>query len=107
MIMMKETALRRAEADAAHLVAIDLPPSDDAECARLLFEILGWQLVTANPGQPAPRLQLVAPPDGEASMILVATGDPALADVLARNGLDRLMRPLSLAALEQLVVFAG
>ncbi|WP_164157094.1 hypothetical protein [Sandarakinorhabdus rubra] len=55
----------------------------------------GWQ------GPP----RLVMAPSG--AIIEVAADDPALAARLAAAGLDRLVPPLNLAALEQLAVLAG
>jgi hypothetical protein len=80
--------------------SLDVPPGEAADTVQLMFEILGWRPVAAAD---RPRLQL----RGTDPMLTVAADEPALAAVLARNGLDRLLLPLSLPALEQLMVCAG
>lgn len=65
----------------------------------LLFTILGWQIVADGPA----RLVMYSD-DG---CIRVVADDPALAGPLAAAGLDRLVLPLSLAALEDLATLAG
>lgn len=85
---------------AARTYSIDMPAGDAADTVRLLFEIMGWQVQAAAAG---PRLRL----HGDDRMLCADTDDPALAAVLARNGLDRLLLPLALPALEQLMVCAG
>ena len=79
----------------------------------LLAEILGWEPFFvrrdniacgsdgAGVGLPA-RLRLRQ----SGTIILVETDDAVLREQLARTGLDRLVPPVPLLALEQLLVFA-
>ena len=81
----------------------------DTETISLLFEILGWRLVPAGPiacsARSASGARLSVTRQG--AIIHVDTDDPDLAQQLATNGLDRLVPPLNIAALEQLSMFAG
>lgn len=90
----------RADAGVARRISVDGLSQDETEIIRLLFEILGWQVATADPHA---RLHLFR----EEGVIHVHTACPERAAVLAAGGLDRLVAPLSLAALEQLSVLAG
>lgn len=78
---------------------ISLPAGDDADMIALLGDLLGWREDSAATA----RLHL----QGQADVVLVRSADPALARLLERAGLDRLVRPLRLPALEQLMVVAG
>lgn len=88
---------------------VGLPPAQ-AEIVGLMFAILGWEVadMCADCLSAAPPRLLMEARDG---IIHVRAGDPALAStlapVLAANGLDRLVMPVSLPALEQLMVVAG
>lgn len=85
--------------------AVDMVPAQQAvppavaEQIALLFIILGWRLVPARPA----RLALVR----GGGCIRVVPADPALVAPLAAVGLDRLVLPVSLAALEDLATLAG
>jgi len=86
-------------------------PDETAETISLLFEIMGWQVLTAPPsghrGAP-PRLFMHGDCiTQDETIVAVTVDDPEIAAVLAANGLDRLTLPVSLPALEQLMVFAG
>ncbi len=78
--------------------AMPVPPAV-AEQIILLFTILGWRPVPAGPA----RLALFLDGGG----IRVVPDDPALVAPMAAAGLDRLVLPLSLAALEDLAALAG
>jgi hypothetical protein len=99
----------RADAGEGRRISIDGLSPHDRETITLLFEILGWQVESAGPVRlamphiTAPRLSIT----GHGGIIHVASDDPDLVPRLAATGLDRLVRPLNLAALEQLAVLAG
>lgn len=88
------------------LCLADIPVAE-AEKIGLLFEILGWSVAAPGPepaaGATAARLTMRA----RGNIIEVAIDDGAVAPTLAANGLDRLVMPVPLPALEQLMVFAG
>jgi hypothetical protein len=99
----------RADAGEGRRISIDGLSPHDRETITLLFEILGWQVVTAGlarltmPRFTVPRLSI----SGSDGIIHVASDDPDLVPRLAATGLDRLVLPLNLAALEQLAFLAG
>jgi hypothetical protein len=78
-------------------------PSAEAEKIGLMFEILGWSVAAHDGSAETARLTMRA----NGNIIEVTADDRALAPVLAAAGLDRLVMPVSLPALEQLMVFAG
>lgn len=78
-------------------------PLAEAEKISLLFEILGWSVVEQDSLTRPPRLAMQA----RGNIIEVAIDDPELKPLLAAAGLDRLVMPVALPALEQLMVFAG
>jgi hypothetical protein len=89
-------------------------PTEEAEKISLMFQIMGWSVVTDDPvatpmipqpmfgAQPA-RLSMQA----AGNIITVASDDRRVMAQMAAAGLDRLVMPVSLPALEQLMVFAG
>jgi hypothetical protein len=89
----------RADACEGRRLSIDGLAPHDSETIALLFEILGWQVVSAG----LSRLSMT----GAGGIIHVDTDDPDLALRLALAGLDRLVSPLNLAALEHLAFLAG
>lgn len=99
----------RADACEGRRISIAGLSAVDAETIALLFEILGWQLVPAGQERHRslygnfPRLSVRR----RGGIVHVDTDDPHLALRLAANGLDRLVPPLNIAALEQLAMFAG
>lgn len=99
--MFSEDQLAAAEAAPTieRTLKISLPAGDDAEMIALLGDLFGWRQADAGTA----RLHL----RGKADVVLVSSSDPGLDQVLERNGLDRLVRPLRLGALEQLMVVAG
>lgn len=109
MTLASIVASVRADAGEGRRVSIDGLAPHDSETIVLLFEILGWQVVTAglscllvlHPFNP--RLAITA----VGGIIHVATDDPDLAPRLAVTGLDRLVSPVNLAALEHLAFLAG
>ncbi len=94
----------RAGASERNCLSVDNLSPDETELIMLLFEILGWRVVTAKAKQQRGARLRMARVDG---VIQVATDDPALARQLARAGLDRLVTPLNLAAMEHLSTLAG
>jgi hypothetical protein len=98
----------RADAGASRRISVGGLSPDDTELVTLMFEILGWQVAHACPadGEDAADGALLAMRlvDG---VVRVATVDRGLAPRLAATGLDRLVTPLNLAALEHLGVLAG
>jgi hypothetical protein len=96
-------ASERADAGVARRISLGGLSQDETETIRLLFEILGWQVAIVGANDRLARLHLFR----EEAVIRVATACPDRARVLAVNGLDRLVAPLNLAALEQLSVLAG
>jgi hypothetical protein len=99
----------RADAGECRRLSIRGLPPDAADVVTLLFEILGWQVVTAGTEKAAFGTRFAMTP-GEMpgdGVVHVTTDDPALTQRLAATGLDRLVLPFSLAALEQLSVVAG
>ena len=80
----------------AHLVDM---PEGAGEIITLMLEILGWQQV------PRERARLCL--RGADGVIAVEAACPVVARQLAANGLDRLVLPVALPALEQLMVVAG
>jgi hypothetical protein len=78
-------------------------PFAEAEKISLLFEILGWSVTMQDGRADTARLTLRA----NGNIIEVAIDDSGVAPMLAAAGLDRLVMPVSLPALEQLMVFAG
>lgn len=95
----------RADAGEFRRLSIDGLPPHEAELVALLFEILGWQVVASGGASGPPKARLSMTLTG--GIIHVATDDAGLAPRLAASGLDRLVLPVSLAALEQLSVLAG
>jgi hypothetical protein len=95
----------RADAGEVRLLRIDGLLPHDSETITLLFEILGWQVLAVRDGCAlmGERLSMIM----AGGIIHVITDDPELAPRLAATGLDRLVPPVSLAALEQLSVLAG
>jgi hypothetical protein len=89
----------RADAGEGRRVCIDGLSPHDTETVGLLFEILGWQVVAAG----LARLSMTL----AGGIIHVASDDPDLAPRLAATGLDRLVPPVNLAALEQLAFLAA
>lgn len=78
-------------------------PWAEAEKISLLFQILGWSVAEDDGmGDPA-RLTMRA----RGNIIEVAIDDSGMAPSLVAAGLDRLVMPVSLPALEQLMVVAG
>lgn len=90
---------------------------DEAEKICLLADILDWQAHAKNiggdaegeaegeSGAPSASARLTLRQAG--LVIRVETDDPELRRQLARMGLDRLVPPVPLLALEQLLMFAG
>ncbi|OYQ27631.1 hypothetical protein CHU93_10215 [Sandarakinorhabdus cyanobacteriorum] len=109
MYIANDVPSRHAGCHEVRSVWIDLPPGDERDKLWLMFEILGWQVSgpAAAGGHDKPaqdcRLQLCS----RGRVVAVATTDHQLAAVLARQGLDRLIMPVALPALEQLMVVAG
>jgi hypothetical protein len=87
---------------------LGLPP-DEAESIRLLAEILGWQVQehvdSWLPDAPDEGVRLVL--RHEQGVLRAEAADPGVRRQLARQGLDRLVTPVPLMALEQLFTFAG
>lgn len=99
MIFEEQLAAAKAAPTIERTVKISLPVGDDADMIGLLAELLGWRQACDAPA----RLQLQAVAD----VVHVSSDDPGLDRLLERAGLDRLVRPLQLGALEQLMVVAG
>jgi hypothetical protein len=99
MLFEDQVAAAAAAPAIERTLKISLPAGDDAEMIALLGDLLGWRRASAGTA----RLHL----QGKANVVLVSSNDPGLDKVLERNGLDRLVRPLRLGALEQLMVVAG
>lgn len=78
-------------------------PIEEAEKISLMFQIMGWSVVTDDLLAPPARLSMQA----AGNIIMVASDDRQVMAQLAAAGLDRLVMPVSLPALEQLMVFAG
>ena len=78
-------------------------PIEEAEKISLMFQIMGWSVVTDDLLAPPARLSMQA----AGNIIMVACDDRQVMAQLAAAGLDRLVMPVSLPALEQLMVFAG
>ena len=82
-------------------------PIEEAEKISLLFQIMGWSVVSADQavadGAGSARLSMRA----AGNIITVACDERPVMAQMAAAGLDRLVMPVSLAALEQLMVFAG
>lgn len=78
-------------------------PLAEAEKISLLFEILGWSVAEQDSLAGPARLTMRA----NGNIIEVAIDDSGMAPLLAAAGVDRLVMPVSLPALEQLMVFAG
>jgi hypothetical protein len=86
---------------------------DEAEKICLLADILDWQAhaktvggdAEGESGVPTAAARLTLRQAG--TVIRVETDDPELRRQLARMGLDRLVPPVPLLALEQLLMFAG
>lgn len=85
------------------LVCLSGIPEGEAEKISLLFQILGWTV--ASSASVAGRARLTMSAVG--NIIEVAVDDGGISHVLAAAGLDRLVMPVPLPALEQLMVFAG
>lgn len=98
LAVARSGAMAGLPAAAMPVPVMPVPPAV-AEQIILLFTILGWRLAPAGPA----RLALFL--DG--NCIRVVPDDPALLAPLAAAGLDRLVLPLSLAALEDLAALAG
>lgn len=109
MTLASIAASVRADAGEGRRISIDGLSPHDRETITLLFEILGWQVVAAGlsrlslTGLSAARLSIT----GAGGIIHVTSDDPDLAPRLAATGLDRLVPPVNVAALEQLAVLAG
>jgi len=86
-----------------HLVCLAGIPDAEAEKISLLFQILGWSV--APPDTVSGRARLTMSAVG--NIIEVAVDDGGISPALAAAGLDRLVMPVPLPALEQLMVFAG
>jgi hypothetical protein len=95
----------RADADEAPCLSVDGLSPHDTELVSLLFAILGWRVLAVDSEPPDGLARLHMRPVGD--IVCVTTPDPALAPRLAATGLDRLVRPLELHALEHLSVLAG
>lgn len=110
----------RADACVAHRIHLAGLPPAEAETITLVFEIMGWQ-VTAGPAPPCAQSANVPGEAGDAAMeaaprlafaaadgiITVVANDPPLNRQLARLGLDRLVSPVRLSVLEELLLFAA
>jgi hypothetical protein len=106
-------ASERADACSNHCIHLSGLSPDEDEKICLLAEILGWQVKREAPGLIEPvrgaeegagvRL-LLRQHDG---IIRVEAADPELRQQLARQGLDSLVSPVPLMALEQLLMFGG
>ena len=109
MFTANDVPVRRGSTDGARLLMIDMPAGEEAETVRLMFEILGWQVVDAadpvDGAQPMGGARLHARAAGR--VLVVHSGDARLRGLLARHGLDRLTLPPALPALEQLMLLAG
>lgn len=106
---MWQAASVRADACQNRLIILsDLSP-DESEKICLLAEILGWQArverLGADEGASEAAARLVLRQVG--TVILVEADDQGVREQLARLGLDRLVPPVPLMALEQLLTFAG
>lgn len=104
----------RADVRSSRRIILSGVSPDEAEKTCLLAEILGWDAMMVEPHEFAcssgaadlrasARLVLRQP----GTVIVVETSEPALGRQLARMGLDRLVLPVPVQALEQLLVFAG
>lgn len=116
MLTRDAAPLGRASECESNVVFLDTLPWPEADKIMLIFSILGWQVQgldvdagqidnpgAAGPEHSGPRLML----RGGDTVIHVTTADSALTPVLAAAGLDRLVMPVALPALEQLMVLAG
>lgn len=108
MCILWPAASERADACSTRLIALSGLVPDEDEKICLLAEILGWQVARAErsdgaPQHLTPRLALRQ----AGGLIMVAADDADLARQLARLGLDRLVTPVPLLALEQLLTLAG
>lgn len=102
-------------ADVAAAPAIDVGhlPWTLAEPIALLFDLLGWRVLGAPAGAASPALapagacpaRLVLRP--APGLILVTCADGQRAATLAAAGLDRLVLPPALPALEDLAALAA
>jgi hypothetical protein len=93
----------RADVCSNHLVYLTGIPDAEAEKISLLFQILGWSVAVPDALHGPARLTMRA----VGNIIEVAIDDGGILPTLAAAGLDRLVMPVPLPALEQLMVFAG
>ena len=109
MVTIWPAASERADACTSRNIILSGVSPDEAEKICLLAEILDWQAhargIAGQPGVTLASARLVLRQSGV--VIRVETDDPALRQQLARMGLDRLVPPVPLLALEQLLMFAG
>lgn len=89
---------------AADLFATSLSPPPPSRTGRGQFDQPTADLL-ADSAADSERPRLVL--RGEDRIIRVTTADPALVPVLAAAGVDRLVMPVALPAIEQLMVLAG
>lgn len=102
MVLTQQSAPSgRADACTVRQLCLANLPAAEAETIRLMFQIMGWAVIGNDPH--GSRLAMRA----QGNIIEVACDDRRLAATLATAGLDRLVMPVSLLALEQLMVFAG
>lgn len=109
MFILRPAPSERADACFSRRISLSGLPPDEAEKICLLAEILGWQAhehaETAATDAPGEGVRLVLRLAG--SVIRVDVIDPDVRRQLARQGLDRLVPPVPVLALEQLFAFAG
>jgi len=88
-------------------LCLDEIPIEEFEKISLMFQIMGWSVVSDEravaAGAPPARLSMRA----AGNIITVACDERPVMAQMAAAGLDRLVMPVSLTALEQLMVFAG
>ena len=123
VFILRQAASERADACTNHRISLSGLAPDEAEKIFLLAEILGWQARIANGvavGVAGAACGADADCDSEAAVspprlvlrqvggvIRAEADDPGVRQQLACQGLDRLVAPVSLIALEQLLMFAG
>ena len=109
MFILQQAASERADACSNRgIILLGLLPGE-GEKICLMAEILGWQahidVADADPEAAGVPARLVLRQAG--TVICVEAEDGDVARQLARQGLDRLVMPVPLSALEQLLMFAG
>lgn len=106
MLIHKRAPSERADACRGRQLCLAGLPHAEAEKISLMFEIMGWAVVgDGGPGLQAAESRLAMQRVG--NIITVACDDDDVRRTLAAAGLDRLVMPVSLPVLEQLMVFAG